>query len=78
MDRAVLIDPDNWLMRYNFACALSAHLHDAGGALDLLGPVLESAPPRLVYAAASDPDLDPLREESRFQAMLAAAKARTG
>jgi len=25
-DRALLIDPDNWNMRYNFACALLIHL----------------------------------------------------
>jgi adenylate cyclase len=76
MDRAVLIDPDNWLMRYNFACALSAHLRDGDGALKLLEPVLENAPSRLVYAATSDPDLDALRDDPRFQTMLAAAEAR--
>ncbi|HEY2480886.1 MAG TPA: TIR domain-containing protein [Caulobacteraceae bacterium] len=77
MERAVLIDPDNWLMRYNFACALSIHLHDAEGALELLGPLMTNGPPRLTRAAQSDPDLDPLREDPRFQAMLTAAEART-
>ncbi len=38
IDRALLIDPDNRSMRYNCACALSAHLRDIDGALDLLGP----------------------------------------
>ena len=41
MDRALLIDPDNLTMRYNFACALAAHLSDAEAALEMLGPVLE-------------------------------------
>ena len=76
MDRAVLIDPDNWLMRYNFACALSAHLHDVEGSLDLLGPALESAPGRMTMAARTDPDLDPLRADPRFQAIMTAAEAR--
>ena len=76
MNRAVLIDPDNWLMRYNFACALSIHLRDTEGALELLGPVMSDARPRLVGAAATDPDLDPLRNDPRFQAMLAEAEAR--
>ncbi|HEY2179036.1 MAG TPA: TIR domain-containing protein [Caulobacteraceae bacterium] len=76
MDRAVLIDPGNWLMRYNFACALSIHLDDLDGALELLDPVMREAPPRLISSAASDPDLDPLRDDPRFQSMLAAAEAR--
>ncbi len=76
MKRAVLIDPDNWLMRYNFACALSIHLRDTERALELLGPVMVSGPPRLISAAYTDPDLDPLRDDPRFQAMLSAAEAR--
>ena len=76
MERAMLIDPDNWLMRYNFACALSVHLHDSDGAIEALGPVLTQAPPRLIAAARSDPDLDPLREDARFQALMAEAEAR--
>ena len=76
MERAVLIDPDNWLMRYNFACALSVHLLDADGAIKLLNPVLTNAPARMVTAAKSDPDLDPIREDPRFQTLLAEAEAR--
>ena len=41
MRRALLIDPDNLLMRYNFACALATSLSDPDAALDMLGPVLE-------------------------------------
>jgi adenylate cyclase len=41
MRRALLIDPDNLQMRYNFACTLAASLGDPDAALDMLGPVLE-------------------------------------
>jgi adenylate cyclase len=76
MNRAVLVDPDNILMRYNFACALSVNLHDSDGALAMLRPVLESGLRRWVEASETDPDLDPLREDPRFVEMLAAAKTR--
>ncbi len=76
--RALLVDPDNWLMRYNLACALSVHLADAEGALELLGPFLAQAGSTFANHASIDPDLDPIREDPRFQAMLAAAKTRLG
>jgi len=41
-----------------------------------LGPVLESAPGRMTMAASTDPDLDPLRADPRFQAIMTAAEAR--
>ena len=41
MDRALLIDPDNMLMRYNFACTLATALGDPDAALEMLGPALE-------------------------------------
>ena len=75
--RALLIDPDNLLMRYNLACALSAYLVDKEAALDLLGPyfarvtVLDDVPhPKI------DPDLDSIRDDPRFIKMLTSAEAR--
>jgi adenylate cyclase len=41
MRRALLIDPDNLLMRYNFGCTLARSLGDPEAALAMLGPVLE-------------------------------------
>ncbi|MHB8528039.1 MAG: TIR domain-containing protein [Caulobacteraceae bacterium] len=76
IDRALLIDPDNQNMRYNFACALSGHLRDVEGALDLLGPFFARTTMSLLKHARVDPDLDSVRADSRFDAMFVAAEAR--
>jgi adenylate cyclase len=76
MRRALLIDPDNLLVRYNFTCALATTLGDPEAALDMLGPVLERDTGWLVQDIAADPDFASLRGDPRFQAMVAAAEAR--
>ena len=76
MNRALLIDPDNFNMRYNFVCALSMHLADKEGALEMLGPVFDRITATFMPYAKSDPDLDLLRDHPRFQAMVSAAEAR--
>jgi adenylate cyclase len=76
IDRAMLIDPDNLIMRYNFACVLAAHLNDPEAALKLLGRILVSAPETYARAAETDPDFDNLRDDPRFTEMIAAATAR--
>src|SRR5262249_54086922 len=76
MRRALLIDPDNLAMRYNFACALVAQLSDPDAALDMLGPVFERDTADNLTEAQNDPDLASLREHPGFQAMIAAAEAR--
>jgi adenylate cyclase len=76
MRRALLIDPDNLLMRYNFSCTLSRSHGDPEAVLAMLGQALERDTGRLVTAAATDPDFAGLRGDPRFQAMLAAAEAR--
>jgi adenylate cyclase len=78
IERALLIDPDNLRMRYNFACILSAHLKEQDAALDLLEPVLAQSGPTLTRGAAIDPDFDFLRGNSRFENALAAALKRLG
>jgi adenylate cyclase len=76
MNRALLIDPDNLTMRYNFACALANHLNDKDAALEMLGPALEKMGTGFISHAKVDPDFDCIRDDPRFKAMLAAAEAR--
>jgi adenylate cyclase len=76
MDRALLIDPDNFTMRYNFACALATSLNDPEAALGMLGPVLERDPGGSLQDARTDPDFTRLRDDPRFQAMIAETEAR--
>ena len=76
INRALLIDPDNPLMRYNFGCALCVHLKETDAALDLLGPVLANVSISFLNHAKADPDLDSIRDDPRFGAMVAAAERR--
>jgi adenylate cyclase len=78
MNRALLIDPDNLNIRYNFACALATWMKDSDAALVMLGPVFERDAGWLVAIAPQDVDLASLGDEPRFHAMIAAAKARLG
>jgi adenylate cyclase len=76
INRALLIDPDNMNARYNFACALVTGLKDFDAALELLGPFFETVATGFVNHAKADPDLDPLRDDPRFKAMVAVAETR--
>jgi adenylate cyclase len=76
ISRALLIDPDNLNARYNFACSLTSYLKEPDAALELLGPVFETMAIAWLNHAKADPDLDPLRNDSRFKAMVAAAETR--
>jgi adenylate cyclase len=76
MRRALLIDPDNLNMRYNFACALLIHLKETEAALDMLGPVLEKVAIGFLNHAKADPDFVTVRDNPRFKVMIATAEAR--
>jgi len=77
IDRALLIDPDNLRMRYNFACGAVIYLKDTELALELLRPVFEGLNSSWLKYAGCDPDLEALRDDPRFMAMVKAAELRT-
>ena len=76
--RAVLIDPDNMGMRYNLACDLVVTVGDFDFALDLMEPVLGSMGREQFAWLRSDPDMDPIRTDPRFVAMVRQAQQRLG
>jgi len=76
MERALLVDPDNVTMRYNFGCALANHLNDKDAALEMLGPAFEKMGAGFINHAKVDPDFDCIRDDPRFKEMLAAAERR--
>jgi adenylate cyclase len=76
IDQALLLDPDNLMMRYNLAWGLNKIFQDKEAALNMLGPVFANAGANIIRLAANDPNLDSLREDPRFQQMLGLAKER--
>jgi adenylate cyclase len=73
--RARLIDPDNANLHYNLACAMST-LGEKQRALDILEGVSERSSPGMLSWIEADSDLDPVRDDPRFGAMVERARAR--
>jgi len=78
MERAMLLDPENFNMRYNFACMLVSELRQFDAALDILEPGFARIRKEALQWTKVDIDLDPIREHPRFKAMVAAAEQRLG
>ena len=77
--RALLLDPDNLLGRYNIACALVHDLDDPEAGVEALRPYFElTSSTTEIRHAEADPDLDSIRDDPRFKDMVAAAKKRLG
>ena len=76
--RALLMDPDNLTMRWNLVCGLTRYLNDNDAALELLSSFIDRLPPPLVKYLRLDTDLDPMRDDPRFEELVARVEARIG
>ena len=76
--RAIEMDPDNYLLKYNIACAYILDLNDHEGALDLIEGSLGHLGTDHIRHALADPDLAAIREHPRFTRMIADARKRLG
>jgi adenylate cyclase len=74
----MLIDPDNLNMRYNFACVLAAHVGDKEEALRLLDRTLRQGGLMMLKITETDPDFDSLRDDPRFNTIIARERKRHG
>ncbi|HEY2482165.1 MAG TPA: hypothetical protein VGI30_08220, partial [Caulobacteraceae bacterium] len=72
---ALLLDPDDAMLRYNLACAM-VRAGETDYALDRLEEAMRKGGRGNFTWAGVDNDLDPLREEPRFKAIMAEAAKR--
>jgi len=66
IDKALLVSPDNMIMRHNLACLSAEYLQDSHLALALLKPNFKQMTKSALNATIADPDLDSLRELPEF------------
>jgi adenylate cyclase len=76
IDRALLIDPDNLDIRYNFACSLINESAPADLIFKYLDYVFARSVGSIVRRADLDSDLDPIRDHPHFKEIYAAAMTR--
>ena len=66
--RALMLDPENLLGRYNIACVLASDLEDHDGAMEALKPYFErTSSTTEIRHLEADPDLDPIRSDPRIR-----------
>jgi len=73
--RAMLLDPDYTNLMFNLACSMVT-LGEMDQAIELLAPILERVQRQNLIWFATDTSLDPIREDPRYQALVAQAEAR--
>jgi adenylate cyclase len=74
-NRAMLLDPENYNLMYNLGCGM-VRLGETDEALKMFEPVFRDAQVQSLNWWRIDADLDPIRDDPRFKAMLAKAEAR--
>jgi adenylate cyclase len=78
IDRALLLDPKNVMMRYNLGWGLAKIFHDEEAAVKTLETVFGLGGRNVIRLAANDPNLDHVRADPRFAKALDAARLRVG
>jgi adenylate cyclase len=78
IERAMLIDPDNVRMKYNFACVLATHIQEKDEAIRLLDITLALSSETIFKVALTDPDFDSLRDDPRFRKIVNRERKRHG
>jgi len=73
--RARLVDPENVNLHYNLACAMAA-LDETDIALETLAEVATKLSPGMLSWLEADTDLDSIREEPRFKALIEQVRVR--
>jgi adenylate cyclase len=76
MERALVLDPDNILVRLNCAQCLLAHFDEMDRGLELLESFIANATVGQMDMIEFSPHLDAVRDDPRFKDMLARAKSR--
>ena len=74
--RAMALEPENYILRYNMACSFVTDLGDPERALDLIEDSLTHLGRDHVRHTQADPDIASLHDHPRFKQMIADAKKR--
>jgi adenylate cyclase len=77
-ERALALEPENYILRYNVACAYALELDDHDRALDLIEDSLAHLGVDHIRHANADPDIESIRDHPRYAKMIADARQRLG
>jgi adenylate cyclase len=76
IERALLIEPDDFVVRWFVALALAAHLKEPEAAVEMVIPALEKITRGYLDAVRLTAEFNPIRDHPRVQSAIAAALAR--